>query len=187
MPNNPTDFPHVLEALLARSGGIAHVGVIGAGGSDRVVVASYRCYVRGTDAMMMAIPLELKQDDRSISTGANVFDFGIQGHFSGNVKLEARSFEYIFKMGPQRAEEAAKKSEDPVQATAIIEAVGGWIRALKELPSNDLSSAETTLNEYDKVLNHVVRVRLLLASGEAKSINIPLSSYAAASWLANYL
>jgi hypothetical protein len=185
MQHEPTPFARVLDAILARSGAVAHVGIVGAQGFDKFVIASYRCYVRQTEEMLMAIPLEIRQEDRTIVPGANVFDLAIQGYFSGNPKLRAANFEYIFNMGPLRSREyAALHPDDP---RPVTEAVNGWIAGLKALPESDLSETEGKLNKYDTALEHVLRARLMLASGDAESHNISLSSYTAAAWLANYL
>lgn len=179
--------PRVLDALAARSAGIAHVGVVGNQGLDKIVAASYRCYVRDTDAMIAAIPLEMAQSDRTITRGANVFDFAVQGLYSENTDLTRRNVEYIFRMGPSRAEEYAKSLTDLVAQKAIVECVEGWLSALKDLPQNDLKGTEAKLDAFDELLSHVVRVRLMYADGKAESKNIGLSSSSAAQWLANYL
>lgn len=179
--------PRVLDVLLARSAGIAHMGIVGGGGADKIVVASYRCYVKGTEVMIAAIPLEMGQSDRSILAGANVFDFAIQGHYSAEPQLVRRNFEYIFKMGPMRAREYAATLADKSAQVKIIDVVDRWLQALKDLPENDLKGTEADLDIFDSDLENVIRVRLMYQDGAAGSVNIKLTTSAATLWLANYL
>lgn len=187
MTNEQVVPPRVLDALLARSAGIAHVGIVGGGGADKIVIASYRCYVKGTEAMIAAIPLEMEQSDRSILSGANVFDFAIQGRYSAEPLLVRRNFEYIFKMGPMRAREYAATLADKSAQAKIVDVVDKWLQALKDLPENDLKGTEADLDVFDAELEHVIRVRLMYQDGTTGSTNIKLTTSAATLWLANYL
>ena len=187
MTNEQVAPPRVLDALLARSAGIAHVGIVGGGGADKIVIASYRCYAKGTEVMIAAIPLEMEQSDRSILSGANVFDFAIQGRYSAEPLLVRRNFEYIFKMGPMRAREYAATLADKSAQAKIVDVVDKWLQALKDLPENDLKGTEADLDVFDSELEHVIRVRLMYQDGTTGSTNIKLTTSAATLWLANYL
>jgi hypothetical protein len=187
MTNEQVASPRVLDALLARSAGIAHVGIVGGGGADKIVTASYRSYVKGTEVMIAAIPLEMAQLDRSISSGANVFDFAIQGHYSADPQLVRRNFEYIFKMGPMRAREYAATLADKSAQAKIVDVVDKWLRAVKDLPKNDLTDTAAEMDTFDSDLENVIRVRLMYQDGTPGSTNIKLTTSAATLWLANYL
>ena len=188
MSTDQLALPKVLDSIVARSAGVLHVGVVGADeGLDKIVVASYRCYVKNTDVMIAAIPLEIAQQDRTIAKGANVFDVAIQGHYNGDLRLRERNFNYIFRMGPMRAAEYALSLEKVAEKERIVKGTDAWLKAVKDLPENDLKGSETDMLVFDDIFDNVVRVRILTRSGVPESTNIKLVSSAAAQWLANYL
>lgn len=187
MTNRVLLVPRVLDSILARSAGVLHLGIVGAErGLDKIVAASYRCYVKGTDTMIAAIPLEMAQESRTIAEGANVFDFAIQGHFVRDDKLKQSNFDYIFRMGPMRAKEHASSLPD-VEGRHFISQTNAWLQAIRDLPQNDLNGTEIDMLAFDQIFDHVVRVRVMLGSGVAESTNVKLLSSSTAQWLANYL
>jgi len=197
MTDEVADPVKILPRIVARSAGVLHVGVlnsrpphvglIGAQTSvHQIVSASYRCDIRATGEMLFASPLSISQSNRVLAIGANVFDVAIQGYNTGDWKLAKRNFDYLFRMAPLRTEEhSAKLSAD--DAVSFRQVASAWVAAIQSLPDRDLADNAAEFLAYDTYLQNIVKVRVLLDSGEIINQTIEMTALYAAQWLANYV